>query len=389
VTNKPGRFDFGLDAAEEARASQLHRDSIVFDFVSQHAGGAIFSHYPPPLQEDLKARVAAAGSDFDALAEAEYWPYEMARSGKSDLIWQWFRESGLTCGTYAIGVHDGSDPLCADLEAKATRYAELPWVRYVRTAREIRDAKRDAVIGFYAQWQPFNAIPRDLKAIDRAHAKGLRSLMLTYNLMDHVGVGYSERVDAGLSMFGVDVVRRCNQLGLMVDLSHCGPLTTMDACRFSKRPVTANHTAAKGVFAHVRNKSDAALRAIADTGGVVGVMATPSFLTAEAAPTIEHMLDHLDYISALVGWRHVAIGTDWPLQIPDDLLERIFMPLAKTAGLRDDGAFDPRKRLQGFEDCRDLPNITRGLVRRGYTDEQIRGILGENALRVFAEVCGS
>jgi membrane dipeptidase len=100
------------------------------------------------------------------------------------------------------------------------------------------------------------------------------------------------------------------------------------------------------------------------------------------------MLDHIEYLSDLVGWRHVAIGTDWPLQAPDELLMRIFMPGLGAIGFRTQDQWDLTQRLVGFDDCRDLPNITRGLVKRGFSDEQIRGILGENALRVFAEVCG-
>ena len=100
------------------------------------------------------------------------------------------------------------------------------------------------------------------------------------------------------------------------------------------------------------------------------------------------MLDHIDYIANLVGWEHVAIGTDWPMQAPDDLIVQTLGAAAKSLGFREQDRLDVTKRLAGFDDCRDLPNITRGLVKRGYRDEQIRGILGENALRVFEEVCG-
>ena len=144
--------------------------------------------------------------------------------------------------------------------------------------------------------------------------------MLTYNRMDNIGIGCTERVDAGLSMFGIDVVKHCNDLGMIVDVSHCGHLTTMDACRHSKKPVNANHTAARSVYVHARGKSNEALRAIADTGGVIGVVAVPFFLSRADSPTIEHMFDHVDYIAGLVGWQHVAIGTDWPLQAPDCVL---------------------------------------------------------------------
>src|SRR5437764_11659454 len=135
-------------------------------------------------------------------------------------------------------------------------------------------------------------------------------------------------------MFGVDVVKHMNELGMMVDSSHCSHLTTLDACRVSKKPVNANHTGARSVFPHARCKSDEALRAIAGTGGVIGVLALPAFLTDAPTPTIEHMLDHIDYIAKLVGWRHVAIGTDWPMQAPDDVIVATPGAAVKIAGFR-------------------------------------------------------
>jgi membrane dipeptidase len=388
AASKPGTFDFRLSSDDELRASKLHHDSIVIDLVSQHAGGNIFSHFPLELQAAFRERMASAGTGFDLLTEAEYWPYEMSRLGKSHLIRDWYEMAGLTCGTYGIGVHDGHDPLSNKLDAVNAILAHLPWLKCVTTAAEIREAKRDGGVALYAHWQPVTPAPRDLRAIDIAYSKGLRSFMLTYNLMDSIGVGCTERVDAGLSMYGVDVVRHCNDIGMIVDVSHCGHLTTLEACRKSTKPVNANHTAAQGLYRHARGKRDDALRAIADTGGVVGVVAVPFFLTAEASPTIDHMLDHIDYIADLVGWKHVAIGTDWPMQAPDDVLLETLGASAKSIGFREEDHLDMTRRLSGFDDCRDLPNITRGLVKRGYSDEEIRGILGENALRVFADVCG-
>lgn len=383
----PGQFDFGLSAAEEIRAARIHRESIVFDMLSQYAGGNIFAHYPEALQQDFKARMASVRGG-DAWSEARYWPFEMSRLGKSELLRDWYLSAGLTCGAWNVQLDSVNDPLSCDWEARITRYAEMPWLRYVTTAQQIREAKRDGVVGLYANCQPLVTVPRNLKAFETSYRKGLRSFMLTYNRMDSIGVGCTERVDAGLSMFGVDVVKHCNALGILVDTSHCGHLTTMDACRHSTKPVTANHTSARGVFEHVRGKTDDALRAIADTGGVIGIVAVPFFLSGGTLPTIEHMLDHIDYVADLVGWQHVAIGTDWPLQAPDDVLKVTLGAEVKSLGFRAQDQLDVTQRLIGFDDCRDLPNITRGLVRRGYSDEHIRGILGENALRVFQEVCG-
>ena len=381
----PGQFDFGLSEAQESRARKLHRESIVIDLLPQHAGGDIVAHYPKELQAEFEATMAKAGDGFKGFRVAEYWPYEMSLQGKSNLIFDWFKASGLTCGTYDVAV--GNDPQFDDLEAMTSRYGKLPWLRYVTTAAQIRQAKRDGAIAFFGNWQPVFTAGRDLKLLEEAYARGLRSFTLTYNQMDNIGVGCTERVDAGLSMYGLDVVNHCNSIGIIVDVSHCGHLTTLDACRHSRKPVNANHTSARSLSFHSRGKSNDALRAIADTGGVVGVVALPAFLTPDRNPTIEHMLDHIDYISHLVGWQHVAIGTDHPLQAPHWLLKKVFDPVLRSIGFRGQYQLDLTKVLVGYQDCRDLPNITRGLVKRGYSDEQIRGILGENALRVVAEVC--
>lgn len=378
--DRPGAYPFGLSTEQEARARALHADAIVVDLLSQRAGGNIFAAYPGDLQREAAALADEPGS----LAERVYrfirWPNEVARDGRSDLIADWYRQAGLDVICHNIGVDPGGPALHAWMN---TPYADLPWLRYVTTAQEMRQAKRDGVVASFGNCQPDGSIP-NLDAIDTAYALGLRSLMLTYNSMTNVGSGCTERVDAGLSRFGLEVVDHCNRLGIIVDTSHCGPATTLDACRASRRPVTANHSAAKAVFDHARGKSDDCLRAIAGTGGVIGIVAVPAFLTDDPEPTIDHMLDHLDHVATLVGWQHVALGTDWPLQAPLSLLQPLLAPTNKALAFRPEDRLDPAVNLRGFEDIRDLPNITRGLVRRGWTDEAIRGALGENALRVFA-----
>jgi membrane dipeptidase len=384
----PGRFNFGLTTEQEARAGRLHSEAIVFDWLSQHVGGPnIFEHYPPELRAEFDELMRKAGTGWDAYMDAMFWPYELALQGRSDLVEQWYRASGLTCGTYDVGVDDGTGAMYS-WDERMRRYAALPWLHLVTKAAEIRAAKTAGQIALYGHWQPSSPLSRNLLTVDDAYERGLRSLLLTYNRMDNVGVGCTERVDAGLSMFGVDLVRHCESLGVIVDVSHCGHMTTMDACRVAKRPVTANHTSAKSICDVARAKSDDALRAIADTGGVIGVVTVPFFVSEQRRPTIHAVLDQFDYIAKLVGWRHVSLGTDWPLQIPDQVMQRTMGDAIAEMGFRPEDRVDVRDRIEGFGDYRDLPNITRGLVARGYSDEQIVGILGGNALRVFAEVCG-
>jgi len=388
TSQTPGSFDFGLSAEQERRAVALHSASIVWDWLSQHVGGPnIFSAYPADLQLQFGAQMAAAGSGLAAYAQALRWPYRLALEGKSDLIKDWYLQSGMTVGTYSVAVYEGADAKWQALEALLDELFELPWLRKITKAEHARQCKKEGVVGLYAHWQPLFPAPRNLDALTRAYHRGLRSFMLTYNRMDNIGVGCTERCDAGLSNFGLDVVRLCNDIGMIVDTSHCGHMTTMDACKFSRRPVNANHTSAKALCDVARAKSDDALKAIADTGGIIGVVTVPFFLSKQRKPTIEVMLDHVEYIAGLVGWRHVSIGTDWPLQAPESVLEQTMRAEFLEHGFRP-GDIDVTDRLIGFDDYRDLRNITRGLVKRGFSDEQVQGILGENALRVFGEVCG-
>jgi membrane dipeptidase len=116
------------------------------------------------------------------------------------------------------------------------------------------------------------------------------------------------------------------------------------------------------------------------------VYALPAFLGTNRQASVEVMLDHIQYIADLVGWDHVGFGTDWPMQLPKWLAEVVLKPLLLNAGFREEHI--GLGNLVGFDDYRDFPNFTRGLVKRGFADQQIKGILGENFLKVFEAVCG-
>ncbi len=383
---EPGSWPFRLTDQEEVRAIRLHRDSVIVDMLNQHPGGSnIFDCYDPIL---IQRKINNLESGIRGMAQAIQLPYELAVDGISDLIRDWWDISGITVGTLHIPM--GSKQ---HMEGPLKGYFDLvvflkqiPWLRLVTTVDDIRDAKRENIHALYGYWQPVYGLANNLEDVDSAYEQGLRMLMLTYNRMDYVGSGCTERVDAGLSSFGIDLVRHCNELGIIVDTSHCGARTTLDACRYSKAPVFANHTVAKGVYEHARGKSDEELKAIAASGGVIGVVTVPAFLGLD--PSIETVLDHIDYIIKTVGWQHVGIGTDSPMQSPKSVIEETLGAIKYEIGFRPEDNIKPSLSLPGFDDCRDMPNITRGLVSRGYSDEQIKGILGENFLRVFGEVCG-
>ena len=383
-----GGFPFGLSPAEEVRAAELHDRAVIIDMVHQGAAGhRLFDH--PDLAGE-KARLSRLfGHPLDFMAAAQSAALMLDQAGGTALRDLW-RASGVTCGTMHIhvgGPGDAGDRLGRAAHLTAT---SLPWLTQARTAGDIRRAKATGSHCLVGYCQPVMPLPPDLSALDDAYERGLRVLMLTYNHADHVGAGCTASVDAGLTAFGQRVVDWCNSAGVVVDTSHCGPETTLQACRRSRQPVLANHTAAAALFPHPRGKSDDALRAIADTGGMVGIVTVPFFLSADPRADIGCLLDHIGHVADLTGIAHVGIGTDWPLTGPKAGMAANFggAGLASIGFDEQTHAIEATRNLIGFDDYRDFPNITRGLVARGLDDDAILAVLGGNFLRVFGQVCG-
>ena len=379
-----GTFDFGLSAEQERRAAALHTESVIVDLL--YWGPVTYRSYTDEMSKRIEDAAAGMRDDYGVLRYSEELPGRMAVAREFDEFKQAWDDSGITAGHFPFRVGSW------EVMARSGAYLDLlldglPWLRKATTAGDIRAAKAAGEHAFFLQCQPSTPLSRDLDLIERGYDFGLRMLMLTYNNHDHIGAGCTDASNAGLSSLGIQLVHRLNDLGVIVDTAHCGKQTTLDACRISRTPVVASHTTAEGVHLHDRGKSDDELRAIADTGGVIGIVTVPFFLGAGPDVTIEAMLDHIDYVASLVGWQHVAIGTDWPLGGPKWVMEELGRWALKQ-GFRAEHQIDAVQNLVGFDDYRDFPNITRGLVKRGYSDEQIKGLLGENALRVFEAVCG-
>jgi membrane dipeptidase len=142
---------------------------------------------------------------------------------------------------------------------------------------------------------------RNLDRIEIAYGLGIRMALLTFNTRTYIGDGCGERTDGGLSYLGFEVVERMNELGMLVDLSHCGIQTTLDAIEASKDPVMCNHTGARALYPQMKRlKTDEELKALADKGGVAGVSAIPNQLSGNAEQGIEDMLNHIEYMVKLI-----------------------------------------------------------------------------------------
>lgn len=221
--------------------------------------------------------------------------------------------------------------------------------------------------------------------VDFFFGLGQRISQLTYNSRNRIGNGSTERTDEGLSHFGVAIVERMNRVGMAVDVSHCGDRTTLDAFEVSSRPVLITHSNCRALVpGHPRCKSDEAIRAMARSGGVMGITGVRMFVSLEEPTTVEHVIDHFDHVRDLVGVEHLGVGSDMDLYGYDALADE--MRASIRAGYDESYAFRERIDIEGLDHPQRMFDLTEGLVRRGYTDAHIEGILGGNFMRVLGEI---
>jgi membrane dipeptidase len=194
-----------------------------------------------------------------------------------------------------------------------------------------------------------------------------------------VGDGCAERTDAGLSRFGVRLIEEMNRVGMLADGSHTGYRTTMEAMDVSRAPFIFSHANAYSLVPHYRNVRDDQIRACARTGGLIGVNGLAPYLDDPAASTAS-IFRHVDYIANLVGPQHVGIGLDYEKDV-----DRFVNWTRANAEMWPDSEATPRVPWN-FAQPEQLPELTELMVRHGYTEVDIRGILGLNFLRVARQV---
>ena len=213
---------------------------------------------------------------------------------------------------------------------------------------------------------------------------------LTYNFNNKIGSGFLEQRDGGLSVFGLSIMKRMEQVGMAVDVSHCGDQTTLDALAAATKPVVFSHANARALLpGHLRCKTDEAIQKMAKTGGVMGVNFIRFMVRDQEPVTIDHALNHVDYVAKLVGIEHVGMGSDLDVVgNPNPMGGRGFDPRTQPNFSRYQYHEGPGGAITvaGLDHAKRVFDFTEGLVRRGYSDANIALILGGNAARVFGAI---
>jgi membrane dipeptidase len=266
----------------------------------------------------------------------------------------------------------------------------LNWIRtntdaiLIETAGDIKKAKANHAFGLIMGPQNSDLMEGNFDLLAALKKVGVRIMQLTYQTRNHVGDGCLERTDAGLSSFGVKLVQLMNDIGMVVDLSHCGSRTTDEAIEVSKEPVIFSHTHPYTLAKHRRNKTDEQIHALAEKGGVMGLTEYAPICETKPGvrPTIVDYLDQVDYVADLVGVDHVGIGLDLDDTSTPESYSAFKRNFPELCGNYE---FETR-RVEGLTELAECSQITRGLVARRYSDYEITKILGGNFLRVFERI---
>jgi len=312
--------------------------------------------------------------------------YLVKRSERSD-------RSGLTAAGLTIPM-PGDDLVRAlpRMQEFLEVIANEPAFCLAESVESIRIAKQRGQIAHLCLAQDSLMIGTDWKSLYLWKQLGLRICQLTYNERNLVGSGCLELSDDGLSQFGHVLIRKLEQIGITIDLTHVGPRTFLDACKVAKAPLITSHSNPKSVVNNPRNITDEQIRAVGDSGGVVCVTTWAPLIWPHVPriPTLDDWLRCLEHTIRLIGIDHVGVSTDsvgtmgaYPIEPPDpDAL-----PYNAVTGDFDRIAQPPdsnNRQPADFNGIEDFPWMVQKLIDVGYRDEEIRKLLGENLLRVFA-----
>ncbi|MBS0421411.1 MAG: membrane dipeptidase [Proteobacteria bacterium] len=290
-----------------------------------------------------------------------------------------FHQAGVHCLSVTLaGDNQSSAQALAVVAGAKRKLAALPHVHLVQSPEDIDIARRNGQLAVATHFEGTRCLERNLDLIWVFAELGIRHNLLAFNNANSVGGGCAERVDGGLTRFGRRVVTEMQRAGVLVDLSHCGLRTSREAIEMAERPMVFSHSNAAALAPSFRNIDDASIRAVAATGGLVGVSGCSGYLGAEE-DLPGAVVRHIDYLCGMVGARHVGLGLDvvfdaaainqWVRSRPDE------WPMAS----------DPHWRGFSYVMPEQIPEIVAGLLALGYATSDIEDILGRNWVRVITQ----
>ncbi|MFV0243623.1 MAG: dipeptidase [Qingshengfaniella sp.] len=251
--------------------------------------------------------------------------------------------------------------------------------RLVETVKDIEQAQAAGQMAITFDLEGANTLNDDPGMVEVYHKLGVRQMLLTYNLNNSAAGGCHDD-DHGLQPFGREVIDELNRLGMFVDLSHCGFRSTMDIIEHSPKPVIFSHANPRALWDHERNITDDQIQGCAETGGLAAVVGIGRFMNGDNSAA--RLVDGIVYMADLVGPEHVGIGLDYAFDVQCPNIEGLFdrmshyWPASQGYGARPTHYVKPDQ----------LHTITKEMLARGLSEDEVCGILGGNFLRLASQI---
>jgi membrane dipeptidase len=340
--------------AVSQQAAKLYRSALVLD-----------CNCAPPLEEKLPL----PQSDLD-----------MARN------------SGVNVLKFSLaGINEGFADTVDDI-AWVQKLIEVhpAYFMQVRVPGDIQRAKAEGKMGIILSFESADMLEGKVERLELFGNLGVRVMQLSYNRKSPFAAGVMEPNAGGLTPLGRDAVKKMNELGIAVDLSHANAQTTADAIAASSRPVIMSHAGCTAIHPHPRNKTDEQLRALADKGGVMGIYDLPYLAASPKQPTVDDYMAHMEHALKVMGEEHVGVGSDSSIQ-PFDTSPKGMAEFEKSEKMRQQsGPAAPEEDrptyVVGLNMPRRIEVITDELLKRGYSTSVAEKVIGANFAKVFTEI---
>ena len=300
------------------------------------------------------------------------------------------REAGLDAVHVTIVYHEDYDELLLEINKWKKIFIDNSDLIFLgKSFKDIEKANLENKTAIFFGFQNCSPIEDDISLVEKVHELGCRFMQLTYNNQSLLATGCYEKIDSGITNFGRETIKEMNRVGIVIDMSHSAEKSTLDAIKFSEKPIAITHANPSFWHAAIRNKSNKLLKTLGESGGMLGLSLYPHHLKDNTNCTLESFCEMTAKTAEIINVKNLGIGSDLCLEQPDSIVEWMrngTWSKSKNYGEGSKNKPGFPKQPEWFEDARGFKNIENGLKKIGFSDSETQGILGNNWYNFYKSI---